>query len=528
MYWDAVALYGEGLLPDDSYEEWAEQARDELRLDVVAALEELAGLLEAAGDLDGAVRAVSRLVAVDRLDEDAHTRLIRLHALAGRRAEALRQYEHLRSLLASELGTEPSAETQRLVEEVRARQAAEPELTAELWERVGDLRVVSGDTRGAVSAFGAALDLDVAADGASRLHRKLADAWLMQFDGEHAGPHLQAAESLAPDAAERSRLLRLRATAAWQRGDLDLAAQLAAETLSAARSLGFPDDLAAAQETVAIVSHMRGDWRDGLLHGVDALPASDDEAGGLGRVFDIHHCIGEYHLYGDGLSGDVEDYARRTLVVAERAQAVRAQAFAWCLLGESLLLQARWDEAAGCLTRSCELHRSLGSRSGGLPWQRLAELSVCTGALGDVEAQLRQASAIATVAPMARHLWGRIHATAAFAAMAQGAPEVAARHVRAAAAAAARYGDCPSCSALLNPVAAEALAALGDTEGAAAYAAAAARVAETFASSAWRAPRRTSKPPWRCTSRRDSRTGPRDPPRPRRPPPGNVQGTVRY
>jgi hypothetical protein len=88
---------------------------------------------------------------------------------------------------------------------------------------------------------------------------------------------------------------------------------------------------------------------------------------------------------------------------------------------------------------------------------------------------------------MAVHMWGRIYATAAFAQVEQGDPEAAVRSVRAAAAAAARYGDCPSCSALLNPVAAEAFACVGDAETAQAHAEAATRVAAMFDSSAWRA-----------------------------------------
>jgi len=161
----------------------------------------------------------------------------------------------------------------------------------------------------------------------------------------------------------------------------------------------------------------------------------------------------------------------------------------WCStsLGESLLLRARWDEAAGCLERSCALHTSLGPTSrAGLPWQRLAELAVCRGTPKVADLPLRHAAAIATVSPMARHLWRRIHATAAFAALEQGEPEAAARSVRAAAAAAARYGDCPSCSALLNPIAAEAFAVIGSQTEARAYAEAAAVVAGTFESSAWR------------------------------------------
>ena len=486
-YAEVVELYGVGLLPDDRYEEWTIAYRDELQAEFVALLEELAGLLEARGEVEAAVRAASRLVAVEPLREQGHVSLIRLHALAGRRGEALRRYEQLRALLEAELGVEPSPEAQRLYEEVRAGQAVEPELTAELWERVGELRVVAGDTRGAVKAFSLALDAVDASAVAGRLHRRAAQAWLMQHDAEVAEAHLQAGEELSEDPAERARLVCLRANQAWERGDLDRAQALAEWARELAQSVGDPDDLAAAQEALAIVSHMRGDWRRGLELEIERLRR--DGAGGAlpTRVFDIHHCIGQYHLYGDGLADGVEEYARRVLALAEQSEAVRAQAFGWCLLGESLLLQARWEEAAGCLERSCDLHASLGTRSGALPWQRLAELAVCRGAPEEAEEPLRRASAIATVSPMARHMWGRIYATAAFGQIERGDPEAAARSVRAAGAAAARYGECPSCSALLNPVAAEALTMLDDTEGARPYAAAAAGIAGMFDSSAWRA-----------------------------------------
>jgi DNA-binding SARP family transcriptional activator len=478
-YARAVDLYGGGLLPEDRYEEWAGPTREDLELEYVAVLEELAAILEARGDLDGAARTARRLVAVEPLREDGHARLIRLHALAGRRVDALRGYERLRELLAVELGTEPSPETQRLYEEIRAKQTPQPELSAELWERVGDLRVLSGDTAGAVTAYASALD----AGESPRLHRKTAGAWLMQHEADRAEPHLAEAERLAADAAERGRIGCLRANQAWERGDLDAAQRLAEEAANAAVD---PDDVAAAREALAIVWHMRGDWRRGLELEIERLGNAGD-AGQLARVFDIHHCIGQYHLYGDGLAHGVEEHARRTLALAEEAGAVRAQAFAWCLLGETLLLHGHFDEAAGCLERSCELHASLGTRSGALPWQRLAELSVCRGRPEEADAFLRRASGIATVSPMAGHLWGRIEATAAFAALEQGDPERAVRSVRAAARAAARYGDCPTCSALLNPVAAEAFAALGDPESAHEYAEAAAGVAGFFESSAWRA-----------------------------------------
>jgi tetratricopeptide (TPR) repeat protein len=432
------------------------------------------------------LRAAERLVELEPLRERGHLLSIRLRALAGRRAEALRRYEHLCGLLESELGIEPSAEAQRLNEEIRAGQNVEPELTAELWERVGELRVVAGDTAGAVKAFDRALG--AAADAPAvvgRLHRRAAAALLMQHDAEQAEQHLRAGERLSDDPAERARLVCLRANQAWERGDFERAQALAEWARDLAQSVGDPDDVAAAQEALAIVSHFRGDWRHGLEVEIEIGQAGGGVA--AARVFDIHHCIGQYHLYGDGLSDGVEDYARRLLVLAEEAQASRAQAFAWCLLGESLLLQARWEEAAGCLERSCDLHGSLGTRSGALPWQRLAELAVCRGAPDEAEEPLRRASAIATVSPMARHMWGRIYATAAFAQVERADPEAAARSIRAADAAAARYGDCPSCSALLNPIAAEAFALLGATDAAAPYVQAAAGIAGMFESSAWRA-----------------------------------------
>ena len=486
-YWRALELYQGELLPEDRYDDWAGAPRRELHVEFLAGLGELAGLLEAGGELDAATEVMRRLVAAEPTREESHAGLIRLYALTGRRGDALGQYEQLVRLLDEELGTEPGPDTQRLYEEIRARRAGEPELSADLWERVGDLRVLSGDAVGAAKAFGQALAAGGAAESTAPIERKCAEAWLMQHRPDMAGPHLDAAEALASEPAERGRLLRARANQAWESGEIDRAQRFAEQARDVAREHGTVDDLAAAHEALAIVSHFRGEWRDGLTSELERLAADDVGSVQLARVFDIHHCIGQYHLYGDGLAGSVEGYARAILDRAEDAGAVRAQAFAWCLLGESLLLQARWDESDGCLARSCDLHASLGSRSGALAWQRRAELAACRGAHDEAAACLRQASGIATVSAMASHLWGRIHATGALSAVEQGDPERAVLSVQAAAAAAVRYGDCPTCSALINPVAAEAFALLGDPDSARGYADAAARVAASFASSAWQA-----------------------------------------
>jgi hypothetical protein len=215
--------------------------------------------------------------------------------------------------------------------------------------------------------------------------------------------------------------------------------------------------------------------------------ADDIDDASLGRVFDIHHCIGQYHLYGDGLVEGVEDYARHVLEVAGRRGAARAESFGWCLLGEALLLRGRLDEAEACLTQSTELHARLDTRSGGLPWQRLGEVRATRGDLDGAHAAVTRGMAIATMSPMASHLWGRLYATSAFIALERGDAPTAVAAVRGAEAATAHYGDCPTCSALLHPMAAEAYAACDDARSAATHAEVAAATAASFQSSAWTA-----------------------------------------
>lgn len=487
-YQAALDLYLGDLLPDDRYEEWVAPTIDELRSEWVALLAEQAGLLEARGDLDEAAAALRRALVAEPLDEDLAVRLMRVLALTGRRHEAAEVYERFAKALGAEIGAEPSLETQQLRQEITGGEELEPEVAAGLWARIGELRMRSGDLSGAAMAFESAISRGrPSADALPSLHLSAARAHLGAHEPTRAERHIDAAESLLPDdRGSKARIATLRANVAWERGDLAAADRLAREAIDLAEG-GDPDDVAAANEAFAIVCHFRGAWPGGLSEEIDRLGRLPDADTDLARVFDIHHCIGQYHLYGDGLCEHVEDYARETLDRAGRLGAVRAQAFAWCLLGESLLLQARYEEAEGCLQRSGELHASLGERSGALAWQRLAELLVCRGQLDEAAHPLRRASAIATVSPMAPHLWGRIYATHALAGLQRDDPGAAVEFSWSAAKAAARYGDCITCSALLNPVSAEAYALLGDADGAGSHAEAAGRVAAMFPSSAWRA-----------------------------------------
>ena len=487
-YEAAVAAYAGELLPDDRYEEWVLEPRRRLEDEMVDLLVELAAMLEAQGELEHAAGRLESALALRPYDEQATGALMRVQALTGRRTDALRCFDTLRRTLREELGVSPGPSIQRLYEEIRMGETTEPELDVGLWERVGDLRLVAGEMDGAVAAFrSATARAGTSIAATARLRRKTAQALLARHDAAGAMDQLEeaAARTGDDDLEEQVNLEATRAHCLCELGSLDEAVVAADLSLALAAGADDPGLMAIAHEARAIVDHYRGAWREGLLAEINRLKHLD-VGPDLGRVYDIHHCIGQYHLYGDHLAGGVEGYARATLQLATEKGARRAEAFAWCLLGESLLLGGRWEEARACLRRSGEIHAELGNTSGALAWQRLAELAACRGGDEDMEGHLDRAVAIATVSPMAHHLWGRIYATAGIDAVERGDAEGAVQAIRSAARAATRHGECPSCAALLHPVAAEAHSMMGNHQAAARHAAAAGRLAESWQSSAWR------------------------------------------
>jgi len=116
----AISLYAGELLPEDLYEEWAFERREDLRRLYKALLVELGALYEERGEYEKGLQVLRSAVAQEPTDEDAHTELMRLYALSGRRLEALRQYERLRKTLTEELDTHPAGASRRLYEEIRA------------------------------------------------------------------------------------------------------------------------------------------------------------------------------------------------------------------------------------------------------------------------------------------------------------------------------------------------------------------------------------------------------------------------
>lgn len=104
---------------------WVETARDRHRLLRVRALEALGTASLHTGEESAAVQYAVEALGAEPLRETSVRLLMRAHAAAGNRGEALRAYEQCRQRLHAELHTSPSPETERLASEIRGEQDAD-------------------------------------------------------------------------------------------------------------------------------------------------------------------------------------------------------------------------------------------------------------------------------------------------------------------------------------------------------------------------------------------------------------------
>jgi len=112
---EAVDLYGGDLLPS-CYDDWILPERQRLRQAFTEALEGLILLLEDQRDYRAAIGYAQRLLRHDPLHEATCRRLMRLQALSGDRAGALRTYHTCATVLQRELAVEPSPATRQAYE----------------------------------------------------------------------------------------------------------------------------------------------------------------------------------------------------------------------------------------------------------------------------------------------------------------------------------------------------------------------------------------------------------------------------
>jgi DNA-binding SARP family transcriptional activator/TolB-like protein len=101
---------------DPTFDAWLTTERERLR-DRARAVAE--ALLREQVEPEAAIPAAQRLLQIDRAHEGAWRALMRAHAARGERGMAIQAYDRCRAVLADLLDASPSAETQKLLAEIR-------------------------------------------------------------------------------------------------------------------------------------------------------------------------------------------------------------------------------------------------------------------------------------------------------------------------------------------------------------------------------------------------------------------------
>lgn len=113
----AAAITRPSFLPDEQ-RPWAQHQREIVARVLRRALLVLSAVSTANGEHELAIQHASAALTAEPFDEIACQALMRAHAGAGNRAEALRVYANCRKLFRNELGAEPSAQTSAVFLEI--------------------------------------------------------------------------------------------------------------------------------------------------------------------------------------------------------------------------------------------------------------------------------------------------------------------------------------------------------------------------------------------------------------------------
>ena len=103
-----------------SFEEWALLSREQLNLQTLDVLQQLADDYEGQGAFDKGLEFARKQLEIEPWREEGHRQVMRLLALSNRRTAALNQYESCRQILADELGVDPEPETEQLYMQIQA------------------------------------------------------------------------------------------------------------------------------------------------------------------------------------------------------------------------------------------------------------------------------------------------------------------------------------------------------------------------------------------------------------------------
>ncbi len=113
-YRRVASLYRGEYMGEERYSDWCSLERTHLKEVYLNMRRQMASILAESGDVAGAIDSCRAALGVDQGREEIHRQLVGLLWEAGRRDEALRQYEACRKILRDEIGVEPSQETEAL------------------------------------------------------------------------------------------------------------------------------------------------------------------------------------------------------------------------------------------------------------------------------------------------------------------------------------------------------------------------------------------------------------------------------
>lgn len=123
---DAVALYrgdflaGFHIRHSLGFEEWASLTREQVHHSTLEGLRLLVTHHAQTGNSSVAIEFVMKLLAIDPLQEETHRTAMRLLALSGQRAAAIKQYHTCATVLNDDLGVDPHPHTVALYERILA------------------------------------------------------------------------------------------------------------------------------------------------------------------------------------------------------------------------------------------------------------------------------------------------------------------------------------------------------------------------------------------------------------------------
>jgi DNA-binding winged helix-turn-helix (wHTH) protein/tetratricopeptide (TPR) repeat protein len=370
-------------------------AVDRVRFSDPAVAEQLARSVSAAERQGVLRRAADQLAAQGASAARIADRLL---DAGDRHAAAPHQLQAVTEAAQLQLHAEVLARTSDIAEDLEpgTRQAL-LELRADALSELGDLE--------GIRCYRAALRL-AGPDADPWLRARLARAFIRANDVESARAALS---DIDLETAEHPGVRLIGAMVHYLRGELGQAERLVAGLRDVALAPGAPGELLEVISVQGMLAHSRGEWFDRLRMELRLLQGSGDLAR---TVFDVHHCVAQYLLYGPTGHQEVIQVARDLYASAEELGAEPAMAFAVTLEGEARLLSGDLVGALANLEQAVERYRSITSDTGlAHALQRLAEVKLHLGDRAESVRLLQQALPLARWSPLSQHLLQRIYGT---------------------------------------------------------------------------------------------------------------------